>query len=361
MLKYYILRFILIIAIGGVADTVNAQILITGSGDTLKGNIKRLTERFYNSDYTVKTIYTWDTVMKTIVGRIYDEHDIQKGKRVFKYNDAGRILERYFYCNDNELCEKDISKYDVHGYELERRICQYYSSSQQYPGNCNKLKEWIYNMIGEWESNIDSAISTHTYKYDNRGNQTEHKYQDISVGEGYTHCSLIITNTSYYPNNKIATTKKITTYSCDGDADTVTEQIVYKYDTKGNLIAENSTTIKQYRTLKSSIATTYKYNADNKLIEEVVYCSPAYITTPDHPGTRVGWVYKYSYNKEKNMESRSEYEIYRQSDGSEQRYLSRKYPAEKEQKEEIEYDKQGNVIKKTRNGLVESTNEIEYY
>lgn len=358
MLKYYPLRFILTIAIGCIAANSHAQILITGSGDTLKGNIKRLTEHFYNSDYTVKTIYTWDTVIKTVVGRIYDEHDIQKGKRVFKYNNAGRIFERYFYCNEDEFCEKEISKYDANGLMLERRVYNYYNRTQQYPGNCNSLRDWLWGGITERFTNVDSSIDIYTYQYDRRGNLIEEKHEDITIGEGYNSSSVYLIYDTYYPDNKIAIHKRIIIYSND---DTTIEQTEYKYDAKGNKIGESSSTISRYRTLESCTNATYKYSADNKLIEVIVHFSPAYNTSSKHPGTRVGWVYKYAYNKQNNLESRSEYDIYRQFDGSEQQYLSRKYPAEKEQKEETEYDKQGNVIKKTRNGFVESTNEIEYY
>jgi len=355
-----------------------AQISIFSGDDTLKGNIKKLTEYVYVSDYLITNVYIWDTIEKSVTGSIYYNKDSLIGKRTARYNDERQIIEKRLYCMNDELCEKLIHTYDDKGRKT-MSTCSYYSnSSKEDVGRYNTFSDVLMGGVSHWAMAIDSTVVQLTYKYDSKGNLTEGKKIEITNGKRYSDTSIYITYTSYHAdNNKIMSERKITTHSSNKYADTAVSFVAYEYDITGNKIKENAyslypqnkyilrgdsiISVTKIKVIIDSTKVTYKYNSDHELIEDIVYHAPRDINYSKYPGRDVGRVNTYTYNKLTSTTTTTEYDIYREDDGTEKRYFDREREVVTDDGTRVEYDGVGNVTKKMSDKKVWFTRQIEYY
>lgn len=201
-------------------------------------NSKLSKTRMYESDGTLNTVlvynYNGDTVT---IENCYVEKNKYSGKRIWKYDRKGNLIELENYSSKNILKGKSIYKYDINdnqtefsNYDADGNLT-YKSNTDTYDENKNIIESISYDE----NSSILSKTNT-KYKYDNKGN--------------------ILESNSY--NNE----------------GSLEEKIVFKYDNEGNMIEftnDNETTKYIYDKKGNWIkCITFIDNLPEKLIEREI-------------------------------------------------------------------------------------------
>ncbi len=401
-------------------------------GDTLKGNVKKITATMNVSDYVVKEVLTLDTVKRFAINGIYNESNVLMGEERAKYDERGHIVETGLYSNDNIKCNGFAYKFDLSGKMIQE---QYVSTIDD---NCHRLIDWYGGMMSNWFTGPQSSrISLSNYQYDHLGRVSEMiskgftiylhpedpetvKMREYyrSVGNDDRDTIASMTNYKYDAQGRVSerAVKKFTIYlepekldtieinefqrSVTGNEhlDTMMEITSYRYDTKGNTTQEMKQEVRlspDYPDTSVKI-TDYKYDDRGNKIEEAVFEGLAYkikhwygdekqftikilysydyhnnlkeqkeyvegySPSTEHSGMRIGSVIEYSYDSLNKKVAYTSYHLYKEDNGSETREISRTSSIDDETEQE-DYDKKGNVIKKTRGSAVIFTREIEYY
>ncbi|MCD6065032.1 MAG: hypothetical protein K0R82_2943, partial [Flavipsychrobacter sp.] len=171
----YTVRFMILLFVC-VPACSHAQLVI--GEDTLRGNIRRMTEYIHHWDYKVKTVYTWDVANRLITGQIGDSEHKQKGRELFKYDDHNRLLETGLYCGDNTLCMGASYQYDSKGQKTgERHV-------NAVQGCCQQLRDWVGATLSNWVSGARwLSVSVTTYTYDDAGNILKERGESFNVIE----------------------------------------------------------------------------------------------------------------------------------------------------------------------------------
>ena len=322
-----------------VSMSAYAQVRTDLAGDTLKGNVKKMTEYVYEvygtccnsapmKRDTMKRVYICDTADATETINLYNDLDMVTAKVLMKFDNNGHLIEKGFYTDIDSLYMRHTYTYDAHGHNIEEREARYpfhASSSVQYSdefmevkdsdGYCIKYKYaqgYMVEMTSEsfWGTNI-TPNETADYKYDSRGNKIEEDDLKIYQRDHYV---------TFYIDGKEYTTKTI-----------------YKYDDRNRLIE----------------STEYFEGKPNPNAD---------LAAPKrHSGTIIGGKDLYTYNGQSNKaDSVTLIWMYREDDGSITNGEPESKPIPKS-KETKEYDKQGNVVKKMNGAVVTLEREIEYF
>lgn len=286
---------------------------ITLGGDTLRGNVKKVTSTIYLPDYIVKTVLTRDTAKGLVVNSLYDEKNMPMGQERENYDAYGRIVETGFYTNNNEACYNISNKYDARGRKTEEQTVSASCSEV-----CNNLTDWFRGTLSNWFTGPPSSnIYLCEYSYDNSGRVSEMQSKSFkvylkpgdpetikmieyyrSVGMDDRDTTISIVNYKYDPHGKVSETaiKKFIIYSepekldtieinefersitGNKHQDTMLEITSYRYDTKGNTTQEMKQEIRlspDYPDTAVKI-TDYKYDSRNNKIEEAIFEGIAY-------------------------------------------------------------------------------------
>jgi membrane peptidoglycan carboxypeptidase len=343
-----------------ISVSASAQIRIAygdGTYDTLKGNIKQMTEYQHSGDSYVKAVYTFDRGKMTQVANFYDadKNDKWMGKWVVQYDNGGRALNIDLYCTNAVPCQGTTSKYDALGRMVEN------SSVFNFKGDscsCTRLIDWISGGISEWFVGVDSSITTYIYKYNSKGRILEKSSEELEIeGKVVLKTSERISFKYDDDGNEIEIIKKRISTSPE-HIDTTTEIAEYEYDKRSNKIEENVLT----RDRKTQcVKTVFKYNIDNDLIESRTYYDPVRPTRPSNSGTCIGTGVEYTYDSLHHRKSHRYFQIYIQDDGEETRDVSNFKAEEKNEEDQKEYDRHGNIVKITSGNIQTLKREIEYY
>ncbi len=331
-----------------------AQVRISFGGDTLKGNIKKMieTEYIYSWSTNIKIVYTSDMSERSEMARFYDEKDILRGKWVAKFDDKGHVIKTSLYCNDTP-CQVFTHRYDLQGREIEGRSAQHLNT------RCNSFSDWLGGVISNWVIGTYTSVKSYRNEYDKAGRLKATKEEHFSIG-GDADTTIETTGYRYDGNNWIAVQVKRKTDIKSGSIDTGIEITSYKYDSHGNKVEEDVTN-NGYSSWRPGFSKSlFRYDARHNLVETKTYGISDSYAKP-HSGTNIGTGSEYTYDSLGNRTSHNFHYLYREDDGSETQDVSILYTMNEDKPEELkEYDKQGNLIKKTRDGRVVFIREIEY-
>lgn len=225
-----------------IALSSQCQVRITFYGDTLKGNIKKMTEHRFEWMDTIKTVYTWDAT-KHLGTAIFNDGF---AKWFVRYDKGGHILEESLYSYNDKLCRQSTYSYNIDGGGIESRELQYLCQQ------CNNLSDRLNNSASNWVAGIFVSTSLNKSEYDDTGRlirKMKKSYSSISGSDTTTE----ITSYKYSDSRKIATIKK-ETFSTSGKDTMVettdrkmaeifgtkmngkTEDYKKEYDAQGNVI-----------------------------------------------------------------------------------------------------------------------------
>jgi len=314
-----------------------AQVRLSFYGDTLKGDIKKMTEYnyIYSWEKSVRFDYTCD-VSRGMEVAVYCEADNKPCVKWLVRYDKDRAVEKSLYNSEGQLCHTTTYKYDGLGRVVEQT---YVDSSG---GSCNALGDYLDGAISNWAVGADQRSRSgrvNSYQYDAAGH-------------------IVKEETRYFGS--------------EGTQADITE---YKYDSKGNkvearLLRVGFDWVKNWYSDGKEITSKdiFTYDTHNNLVEDKGYfVSSNDNSSAPHAGKIVGGGSEYIYDSLNNRKSVNFYRLYKQEDGSEEKEVYRTQQeslmsnVENGPEEKKEYDDRGNVIKKTRGGIVLLQREIEYF
>ncbi len=235
------------------------------SGDTIQiikyefnDNIKRISKVTYSSSGQLwyKNINTYDESSNLLEEQTIDSlshfHD---NKTIHKYNfdSNGEKIEELI-CSDQGIWTlKKIYKYDDLGRLIES--CIFYSSDSLKPNDKTTFKyDFNGNIIEKVSSNFDSYDLEQRFRYEQNR---------INEFMAFLHNDLIIKETNKYNStNKLI--EKIT--NPINDSTRLKFQALYKYDIKGHVVEESWSDLSgNFR--KSNITILYKYDDKGNILE----------------------------------------------------------------------------------------------
>ena len=323
-----------------ISTCTNAQVRIAMNGDTLTGNIKKMTESVYNvyrptynsilrKTDTMKCAYTCDTaigVENVGIVSFYNNHSVTSSV-VMRFDNNGHIIEKDFYTDIDSLYMKETYRYDQNSREIE--ACQV-----TYPFHASSTAE--YDEVVQVKDSMGFCTE---YKYDGIGNMIE-----MTIGS-------------------VGSQEKM-----------IDERTVNKYDSKGNKTEEDN--FKRYQrdnyvTFQSdgnefTSKTIFKYDGRNRLIERTEYAlkkpaPDAYLPPRERYSTLIGNKEVYTYDGQSKLETSITYlRIYREKDGTITTEKQSTGEVPKYEKNEA-LDKHGNVIKRMNGKHLALERQIEYY
>lgn len=286
-----------------VSASTYAQVrMITYYGDTLKGNVKTMTEYTSQGGFPItKGVYNYDTAQRLEVAHLsIEDEDKVFGTWAVKFDNKGRVTGTFLYHGSDSLCQEFTRTYNTQGNKAEQRFFKYYSEP------CKALYQWLSGTICNWAIGDDSVVTLARYEYDQSG-LLKKKIIQYTRGNEYDG-DKTIQNFSYESKNgRKQEMKGQNIHISLGVADTIVE------------------------------LRTYKYDNTNKLAEVKKATYPLW---PPHTDTLVETL-------------DSDYETDDNSLGG--------GPPFDETEDEKEYDKQGNLIKITRGKEVVFKRDIIYY
>ena len=350
----------------------DAQVRIVSKGDTLKGNIKRVTEYRFNWIDTIKSVHNYDIEGSETV-TFYSSKNVFLGKERKKVDGNGRIKASGFYYKKDTLCDSFTYQYDAFGREIEQL------SKYQHCGQCNCLRDILSGSIANWISGEFTSFTQFKSEYDHTGNLVKTNKQTFrtwsSAEDPYTDTAIETTVYNYKRNGKVAGIKKENFEIRQGRRDTTLEITEFRYNDSGNKVEEvmfkkgsdNWLRNWHYDGKEVTTRTLFKYDTRNNLIESDEYFFEEKNNNPHvktYPGVMVGAGTRYTYDSLNNMTSSIFYRLYRHDDGTETEEgasVSNVKKREKEKEGEKEYDDRGNIIKITNDGTVWLRRVIEYF
>lgn len=335
----------------------SAQVRMNYSGDTLKGNVKKVTEHRYVWRDTITLAYAYDEIRK-VASECFYRGDVLKGTWIAKYDNSGRVLETVLYSDSNKLCSKQSCKYDRQGMKTE-----VLHADCGYP-RCYQLVDMLDGSMSNWPMGEMTYCNTiDQYEYNSLGLVAKMRKK---VFEG---SDTVLENVTDYVYNSNGALIEMRDSAFERYGNTTPKVKTYRYDSAGNKTEEelysnaNSTDLSNWYNGGKSMThkILYKYDSHNNRVDQKEYYfgsnSPR---TKPHSGTEVGGGTLYTFETLDNMVSTTDYRIYREDNGSETLvYEPSQKVAKREESEER--DSYGNTIKRMDNGRVVSVREIAYY
>lgn len=213
----------------------HAQTKITGFGDTIKGNVKKMIEFREETDVYIVAVYTWDTIAHTSTIKYFKEDRTYKGKSISSFDSNSRLTSQNLYCHNNKLCTKLNLQYDMQGREVEYHYVHYgHRDYSTYPGDCNSLYDWLNGQITYWIIGFDSSIEIHRRVFDNDGRLANK--MDVSILDNDSTVKLT-ENKHDVSGNKI---ESITLTISSRTSDTTVEIVRYRYYDSGDKYVEQT-------------------------------------------------------------------------------------------------------------------------
>lgn len=317
----------------------SAQVRMDSYGDTLKGNIKKITQhgRFeiaspdglYTS--TVKCIYTCDTSRDIELIKYYKEQDKEAAREEIHFDSHGRILTDNAYTDIDSLYKRSTYTYDEQGLLIEKREINYPFHSG-YQMEDAELGTGFQDSLGKCTK----------YAYDNKGRLAEKIELEIWDSRIKTD------NLAAYKYD--AANRKTEEYELNLRACFEDERYVLFY-TGGKGYAKKA---------------VFTYDSLNRLASCTKY-SELKVPNPSwhekHTGIFIGWKTVYNYSgKNAVADDLTSMSLFREDNGA----ITTGTPSTDlnhaaETYETLEYDKHGNVIRKMRHGQLVFERTIEYY
>ncbi len=317
-----------------------AQIRIDSYGDSLKGNVKSMTQYSvstkssgvtgYVKPDTTKCIYTCDVAKGTELIRFYNEHDKETSHEVIQFDGKGHVLEQRYYTDLDSLYMKCTYAYEVHGWETKN--CRVnYPFHASYPKEEQEVSTSFKDSLGSYT----------TYTYDNVGHVTERV--DQSSVDAYI---------------------------------TTDEIMAYKYDLKGNKTEEYDLNVRAcgqenyvlfyFDGRGYTKKTLFKYDSRGRVAERMEYTErkkPSSFMNDQQRGTSIGMKHHYTYSGEDDIaDNDTMMQLYRESDNSITTGKPTTITPWVDRNKAIkEYDKQGNVVKKIQYNMLVYTRTIAYF
>lgn len=225
-------------------STCNAQARLGYFGDTLKGNVKKMTETRYSNTpgmtdmVDLVSIYTWDTISRTETIKFFREDHTYLGMCILKFDAQNRVIENSLSCSDAP-CTSTTYQYDQNGDIIKKleiiHPYTYNENDDDYkPAGCNILTDWLYDMMTNWPVYRDSAVTSTIYKFHKPGQLKSYASEHITYGQE--------------------------------TFDTTIKTVIYNYDSEGREVETKEDVINIGRDTSAKI-TYKKYNNDGKELE----------------------------------------------------------------------------------------------
>jgi len=195
----------------------------------------------------IKTITDYDENGTKIKHSRYDSSDSLMETYLFKYNFQNNIVEQKRFDSKGDYKGKDlfnIIKVESNGDDSDENLDWEYS--YKYDSNGKIIEQLRYD-AGENLKQRD------VYKYDSQGNLVEELWlrgesANVLIGDAFSDVFPIAYDT------------------LDSSSD-IKDRYIYKYDTKGNNIERS----RKSPNKSLNWTYTYRYNRENKVIEEIIY------------------------------------------------------------------------------------------
>jgi hypothetical protein len=321
---------------------------LSGPDDTLKGNIKKLTEYSTSFRDSAIKVYTCDTAAKTETALFYEKQKLL-GKWVVQFDAYGNIIETGLYCDSTILSTGCYNKYDAKGRKTE-------STKIQYNAHCHYLTNWLIDGIVDYAVSRYPIYSITLYTYDSMGRLKDDITRDYENGDRDT--LFKVNRYSYDRNGQLVEKEektwggnrpleiRTTKYDCKG------REIEFNYVNKDGWFNSGQPIIKKkiwvYDSLQDRITERKLYDLSNYKPDSA-YQNQIF----------VGSSTTYQYDTQGNNTSNSTYNLYWGNNGSESRQHRVTLPVEKSYDQKA-YDNHGNMIKRNNYGY-ETVREIEYF
>ena len=247
------------------------------------------------------------------------------GKIVYKYNEKGKLILETSYNADNTVHYMDVYSYD--SLENMKEKTEFENSPKDSSGSgkivfktASKYNPKSLEIEKTFFDSDGKIQSRQIFAYDAKGNKTEEAdYDSASIQTGKKVLAYDVKNkiilmllmkkdsvtAKYaYEYNEAGLKTKSLCYESDGS---INYKTIYEYDTRKNLISENTyqsagttRTVWQYDTKGNKISeikydgtgnvllkSTYRYNEKNRMSEETVY------DLYDEPASAIKYYYEY--------------------------------------------------------------------
>ncbi|MBS1771437.1 MAG: hypothetical protein JST82_01165 [Bacteroidetes bacterium] len=330
------------------------------SGDTLKGNIKKITEHSLHVRLKLKSIFYPNKIKNSTETLLYNEDaDTLMGKWLVQYDSNNRISEQRLYCQHDTLCNSDAYQYDAAGRVIEWSSYQYVNEMHG-----GYLYMMLTGIITNPLTGMFHVYSKAKYEYDNEDRVITERNESYNDMDEYGDTLISIT-TNKYAKGINKTEIRTVTIHIRGYADTTVAITRYQYDKKSNVTEECTYKGTLYHQ-DDSTKTIYKYDSHNNLVERKSYFET--VNYCAHGGRQIGAMDIYAYDSLNNMISDDYCSLCRLDNGKEvneceyHKQIKVRKAEHKliDEKPLYEYDKQGNIIKITHIGYVMVKREIEY-
>jgi len=210
------------------------QVKTTGFGDTIKGNVKLMTEYNYTTGQLIIIEYTWDTIANTSTAIYYDEKKSLRGKSIVTFDSKNRLTSRNLYCHDGKLCTQLNLQYNKQDKLSDYHYVHYSQRNDSaYMGECNGLYDWLHGQITYWMI-FDSSVDIRRYEYDLRGRVA--KTEDINILDGDS--TIKLTEDKYDSTGNKTESKTLTNRA--EAVDTMVEIVHYRYYDSGAKYVEET-------------------------------------------------------------------------------------------------------------------------
>lgn len=321
---------------------------LSGPEDTLKGNIKKLTEYSTSFRDSAIKVYTCDTAAKTETALFYEKQKLL-GKWIVQYDAYGNIIETELYCDSTILSKGSYNKYDAKGRKIE-------STTIEYNTDCHYLTNWLIDGIIDYVVSKYPIYSITSYTHDGMGRLKDDITRDYENGDRDT---LFKVNRYSYDRNGQLTEKEEKTWGDNRPLEIRTTKYDYKgRETEFNYVNKDGwfqsgqpiikKTILVYDSVYGRIVERKEYDLSNNNSDSAF-----------QKETFIGSSTTYQYDELGNLATYSTYNLYWGNNGSESRQHRVTLSVEKSYDQKA-YDSHGNMIKRNNNGY-ETVREIEYF
>lgn len=270
------ISLIIILSLKGCSQNINKEEKTDVEKMNLKGKISQIIEQSYFTENKFGSIHKTEFINEVIYnfdknGNLVKEENrssITKNKKVIKFDDFNRVVEKLEYNAEDVEFRKETFKYDSQSNLIEK--CNYYSGDLEskyifnYDNRNNKIEETSY-----YRKEIDSKIKN---KYNDENKLIEELFFD-ELGK----LNLKIVHKYDDFGNRILTIKN-----------RLLEKLIFEikseYDSKNNLIEEEF-----FENGKQIGRNTYKYDDEGMRLQFKRYSNKGVMTYFEN--------YKYDLNK----------------------------------------------------------------
>lgn len=143
-----------------------AQQWVICNVDTLRGDVRKVTNFEFNGMDTIRSVHTYDGQGLELVAYFSSRSNIL-GNRKTRYDKDLRIMASELYYGNDSLCERHTYKYDTRGRKIQQK------TEYRHCGECNDLRDILEGTMSNWVTGEYIARTTSNNRFDDMENLVE--------------------------------------------------------------------------------------------------------------------------------------------------------------------------------------------